>query len=84
MEFEELKRAVLCGERIITLSGLTSVSAKAYVLARLFHESGKKLAVVVERNSDLDALSTDLEFFRSYFSGGDPPVIAIPSFESDP
>ena len=83
-EFEDLKRAVLGGRRIVTLSGLTSSSAKAYVLARLRVETGKRLAVVVESNSELDAWSCDLEFFQTWFDDRDSQIITIPSFETDP
>lgn len=46
--FEYLKQEVAGGARIVSLSGLTSVSAKAYVLARLQAETGKQFAVVTE------------------------------------
>src|SRR5687767_7739320 len=82
--FEDLKRAVQGGQKLITLSGLTSSSAKAYVLSRLRAESGKRLAVVTDSNSDLDAWSCDLEFFQSYFNDPDARIVTIPSFESDP
>ncbi|MGD9564214.1 MAG: transcription-repair coupling factor [Pyrinomonadaceae bacterium] len=83
-EFDELKRAVLGGQRILTISQLTSSSAKAYVLARLRAETGKKLAIVVENNADLDAWACDLEFFQEYLGEQDPQVISIPSFEAGP
>ncbi len=83
-EFEQLKRAVLGGQRIVTLSGLTSSSAKAYVLARMRKETGKRLAIVVENNSELDAWSCDLEFFQTYFEDQKSAIITIPSFETDP
>ena len=83
-EFEELKGAVLGGQRSVTLSGLTSSSAKAFTLARLRKETGKRFAVVVDRNSDLDAWSCDLEFFQTYFNDENSQIVTIPSFETDP
>lgn len=83
-EFEQLRNAVLAGRKIVTLSGLTSAPAAAYVLARLQRETGKRIAVVVENNSELDTWSCDLEFFKDFREDSNAHVIAIPSFESDP
>ncbi len=83
-EFEELKQRIASGERTIILSGLTSISAKAYVIARLRAEAVKRFAIVIGTNAELDAWSNDLEFFRTYFNNSEPPVITIPSFETDP
>src|SRR5688572_17527353 len=82
--FEGLKRAVQGGQKLVTLSGLTSSSAKAYVLSRLRAETGKRFAVVTDNNSDLDAWSCDLEFFQNYFNDPNARTIAVPSFETDP
>jgi transcription-repair coupling factor (superfamily II helicase) len=83
-KFEELKRSVQAGGRIVTLSGLSSGPAKAYVLSRLRKETGKRFAVVTEANSELDAWSCDLEFFQTYFGDGAADIVVLPSFESDP
>lgn len=80
--FDNLKHEVAGGARIVSLSGLTSVSAKAYVLARLQAETGKQFAVVTESNSEIDLWTSDLDYFLST----DPKstAIALPSFEADP
>ncbi len=83
-ELEELKRAVDGGTRIISLSGLTSVSAKAYVLARLRAETRRRFAVVTESNGDIDTWSADLAFCASQISDLSFEITKLPSFETDP
>jgi transcription-repair coupling factor (superfamily II helicase) len=81
-EFEKLRREIAGGARVISLSGLTSVAAKAFVLTRLQAETGKAFAIVAESNTELEAWETDLGFLceRSAL----PRFIALPSFEIDP
>ncbi len=82
--FEKLKHHIESGRASVTLSGLTSISSKAYVLARLRAETGKRLAVVTESSADLDAWTCDLEFFQARFDQADDRIVSIPSFETDP
>jgi transcription-repair coupling factor (superfamily II helicase) len=70
---DELKR----GARVISIGGLTSVSAKAFVLAELQRETGKKFAVVSDSNSSIDTWECDLEFWAQ------AAVVALPSFDTD-
>ncbi|MFN2500883.1 MAG: hypothetical protein ABR530_02600, partial [Pyrinomonadaceae bacterium] len=79
-EFEKLKREIAAGSRVITLSGLTSSSAKAQLLSRLNGEINKNLAVIVPSNAELEAWEMDLDFF----AGGQTSIVALPSFETDP
>ncbi len=63
----ELKR--LLGEikretRVISLGGLTSISAKAFVLAELQRAAAKTFVVVADTNKDLDCWECDLRFFN--------------------
>ena len=80
--FDQLKKQVLDGTRIVSLSGLTSTSAKAYVLTRLSSETGKKFVVVTDTNSELEAWASDVNFFLSSPSGSQ--LICFPSFTTDP
>ena len=64
-EFERLTQEISDGSYIISLSGLTSTAAKAYVLSRLQAETGKHFAVVTDSNSDAETLEGDLEFFSN-------------------
>ena len=47
-ELEKLTAEINAGQRVISLSGLTSSAAKAYVLSRLQAETGKHFAVVTD------------------------------------
>ncbi len=62
-EMEKIAAAISSGQRVISLSGLTSTSAKAYMLSLLQAETGKHFAVVTDSNSDAEAWEGDLEFF---------------------
>ncbi|NOT48456.1 MAG: hypothetical protein HOP17_11995, partial [Acidobacteria bacterium] len=77
-EFEQLKAAVDAGERVVTLSGVTSTSAKAHIIARLRGETKKRFAIVADSNTDLDVWASDLSFWS------ESAIATIPSFEADP
>ena len=83
--FEQLRREVLGGSRIVSLSGLTSTSAKAYVLARLYAATGKKFVVVTDTNTEIETWTGDLGFFLN--AGPETPnskLVPLPSFTTDP
>lgn len=69
---EELKR----GTKVIALSGLTSISAKSYILSNLQKQTKKTFVVVTDSNKELETFECDLEFFQSQ-------VLTLPSFEND-
>ncbi len=58
---EEIKR----GTRVISLSGLTSISAKAFVLSELKRETDKTLVVVTDSNKDSETWECDLNFWQN-------------------
>lgn len=58
---DEIRR----GARIISLSGLTSVAAKAFVLSQLQSETNKTFCIVAESNKELDAWQNDLSFWQN-------------------
>ena len=76
--FAELKNAVDAGTRIISLAGLTSTSAKAYVLARLQAETRRRFVVVADTNTELESWTCDLNYFAK------PALVSLPSFTTDP
>lgn len=82
-EFDNLKREIEGGARTVSLSGLTSVAAKAHVLSRLATETNKRFAVVTETNSDLDIWTNDLAF-HSPLTSHSSSLLSLPSFETDP
>jgi transcription-repair coupling factor (superfamily II helicase) len=96
-ELNRLRDEIKRGTRIISLGGLTSISAKAFVLSQLQHETGKTFAVVAETNKELETWTCDLGFWRNQ-----PPaavsrrqnensepgtrnseLLVLPSFETD-
>ncbi len=87
-EFERLKNDIAGGSRVINVSGLTSIAAKASVLSRLQTATGRSFAIVAESNSDLESWMCDIEFFTKLGLNGSaspgPPIISLPSFDSDP
>lgn len=76
---DELARAVGGGTLLVTLSGLTSVSAKAFVLAELQRLTGKRFVIVTDSNAAAEEWRRDLEFFTEH-----PDAAAVlPAFETD-
>ncbi len=80
-EFDKLKREIEKGSRVVSLSGLTSVAAKAFVLSKLQAETGKTFAIVTESNGELESWETDLAFFGD---SATTRIVTLPSFEADP
>jgi transcription-repair coupling factor (superfamily II helicase) len=62
-ELNRLRDEIRRGTRVISLGGLTSVPAKAFVLSQLQRETGKTFAVVSESNKELETWACDLDFF---------------------
>ena len=83
IEFERLRREIARGTRVVTLNGLTSVAAKAFVLSRLQAETEKQFVVVTDSNKDLDAFSSDLGFWKTVYSKDKSAILSLPSFETD-
>ena len=85
-EFDKLKREIEKGSRVVSLSGLTSVAAKAFVLSKLQAETGKTFAIVTESNGELESWEADLQFFcdADARANGPSTLISLPSFEADP
>src|SRR6188768_3163716 len=79
-EFEKLKQAVAGGARVINVSGLTSIAAKACCLVRLQAETAARFAIVADTNSELESWACDLEFFAGLSEGAKPQIISLPSF----
>ncbi len=90
-EITRLANEIGRGSRLIALSGLTSVSAKAYVLAELQRSTGKHFAIVAESNGSLDAWESDLIFWsdrtakvsKSKITDPRSLIVSLPSFETD-
>ncbi len=94
-ELKSLRDEIKRGTRVVSLSGLTSIAAKAFVLSELKRETDKTLVVVTDSNKDSDVWECDLNFFNSKFQIPNSKsaesgiwnlefgICTLPSFESD-
>ncbi len=82
-ELQRLLRELRKGTRIISLSGVTSISAKSYVLATLQNEVKKTFVVVTDSNNELEVFENDISFFNSQFTIHNSQLSILPSFEID-
>ncbi|MCW5959584.1 MAG: transcription-repair coupling factor [Pyrinomonadaceae bacterium] len=78
-KFQKLIKEIKSGARVVSLGGLTSTGAKAYIFARLQAETGKCFVVVTDSNKELEDWQSDL----SFFAGGDISVDILPAMETD-
>ncbi len=90
-EFARLAGEVRGGARVVSVSGLTSGAARALALAALRRETGKRFAVVLEANRDLETWERDLCFWSAALRrrdtathGDEELVLALPASEGDP
>ena len=87
-EIERLSGEIARGARVISVSGLTSVAAKAYVLTNLRVSLQRSFVIVTGSNSDLDEFECDLEFWSGQLPASETQtgfsVVSLPSFETDP
>jgi transcription-repair coupling factor (superfamily II helicase) len=75
-EIERLIAEIKKGARVISISGLTSIAAKAYVLSRVQAATGIHFAIVTQDNEDIETWSCDLQFW-------DAGSLTLPSFDTD-
>jgi transcription-repair coupling factor (superfamily II helicase) len=64
-EISRLRDEIKSGKRVVSLSGLTSISAKAFVLSELKRETNKTLVVVTDSNKDSETWECDLSFWQN-------------------
>src|ERR1043165_5756920 len=85
-EISRIRGEVARGARVVTVSGLTSVAAKSYVLTNLRSSIAKTLVVVTATNSDLDTFECDLTFWNDRLNDskseqdGRLTIMSLPSF----
>ncbi|MEO7674643.1 MAG: hypothetical protein ABIU09_11270, partial [Pyrinomonadaceae bacterium] len=79
-EIKWLGEEIRSGTRVISIGGLTSISAKAFILNELRKVSARKFAVLTETNSSIDAWQLDLSFWNS---DDEMNIVTLPSFETD-
>jgi len=61
--FRRLAAAVASGARVVSVAGITSASARALALAALRRETGRRFAVVVAANREMETWERDLSFW---------------------
>jgi transcription-repair coupling factor (superfamily II helicase) len=90
-DIERLGKEIGKGTRVISLSGLTSTAAKAFVLSQLQALTGKRFVIITDSNKNAEDWECDLEFFQNSVQGPGSKVqiqretstLVLPSFESD-
>ncbi|MDM7923216.1 MAG: transcription-repair coupling factor [Pyrinomonadaceae bacterium] len=82
----QLIREISRGTRVVSLGGLTSVSANAFVLHEVQAATGKRFAIVTDTNASADEWLFDLVTWRS-ISGNEnlrvDGIVSLPAFETD-
>lgn len=78
----QIKQRLIKGERVVQLGGLTSISAKSYLLGQLMKAVKRQFVVVTASNSQLGEWVSDLNFW-STVGDGDMRVVSVPSFETE-
>ncbi|MGI8555248.1 MAG: transcription-repair coupling factor [Pyrinomonadaceae bacterium] len=84
-ELARLRDEITRGTRIISLSGLTSIAAKAFILSELRTETKKTFVIVADTNKELGSWECDLNFFGDADKNisKSPRLLTLPSFETD-
>ncbi len=96
-EIDRLAGEVARGSRIVSLEGIASTSAKAFVFNRLQQKTGRDFVILTATNTESDAIIDDIKFWRSA-DAAEPrgpsanrpgskenyDIYAFPSFETDP
>jgi transcription-repair coupling factor (superfamily II helicase) len=67
-EIKRLRDEIRRGTRVISLSSLTSIASKAFVLSQLQLDTTKTFVIVADSNKDLETWECDLDFWK--FSRG--------------
>lgn len=81
--FDEIRR----GARVVSINGLVAGPARALALAALQRETGKRFAVIVPAQRDLEDWERDINFWYCALRGtteGKDAVAVLPASESDP
>ncbi|HEX5081401.1 MAG TPA: transcription-repair coupling factor [Blastocatellia bacterium] len=84
--FQRLVAEARSGRRLLRVAGLAN-GAKALALVALQRATGRRLALVSLRDSDLENLERDLRFFYCQLSGRtecENEIFVLPASESDP
>jgi transcription-repair coupling factor (superfamily II helicase) len=86
-EFRRVYNEIERGARVVSISGLIAGPARALALAALQRETGKRFAVVLPAQRDLEDWERDLDFWYCALRGvteSSDAVAVLPASESDP
>ncbi len=88
-ELNRLINEIKSGTRVLNLSGLTSTSAKVFVLNELQKQTDKTFVIVTDLNRDLETWANDLHFFQTHNQSSEhqtlnSKLLKLPAFEADP
>ena len=87
-EFRRLAALVRGGARVVSVGGLAAgPQARALALAALQREVGRRFAVVLGANRDLEVWERDMRFWYCALRGAeecDETVLTLPASETDP
>ena len=83
-QYEKLRNEISRGARIASVSGLTSIAAKAFLLTKLSEETKKAFVIVTDTNNSMESWTCDLDFFRSHKANSSSGIALLPAFETDP
>src|ERR1044072_1125547 len=86
-EYRRLAAAVSSGARVVSVAGLTSAPARALALPAVQRETGRRFAVLVAANRDMEAWERDLSFWCAALGAGAgdcEAVLSLPASEGDP
>jgi transcription-repair coupling factor (superfamily II helicase) len=82
-EFADILHEIRSGTKVISLSGLTSVASKAFILNSLQLETKKPFVIVTDGNREIETFLNDLTFFRSSTENQNSNIFSLPNFEND-
>jgi transcription-repair coupling factor (superfamily II helicase) len=81
---DQLSATIDRKDRIVSVAGLSSTAAKAFVVFQLAQKLNRPVMVLTDTNSDSDAWFCDLEFYRGRTDPSSLSPVVLPSFETDP
>lgn len=87
-KLSRLINEIKSGTRILNLSGLTSTSAKAFVLNNIQKQTEKTFVIVTDLNKDLETWANDLHFFQTHNQNSEhktlnSKLLKLPAFEAN-
>ena len=62
-EIDRLVKEIRSGARVVSVSGLTSIPAKAFILSKVGIETGKTFVMITDSNKEAETWETDLRFW---------------------